>query len=367
MDSKVIAVDFDGTLCTDRYPKIGEPNLPVINALIDLQKGGAKLILWACREGELLDEAVIFCNNNGLYFDAVNANLPDRIDRYNNDCRKIFADMYIDDRSTTPGTFATLEEAKHSADKNILNRFLMHGNFNWRYWAPYDAVAVVGRHNEDNFNMYCKQACDEIIIAYLNEIVPDYFWNVPASSSGKYHPEMSSGEGGLVRHTIMAAEVLLQLSRLDLYNDADKYTAICAVLIHDTFKNGYTYSGKTVESHPQIAADEFRCFATDYISIAVSEISCKNPLTDNQISLLERIIKKWIMGVSDAVARHMGQWYVPTYSIGNITKTVELVIMSDYISSRKFIKYVSESPESAAPVTSEYIDSNGIGHTICNN
>lgn len=102
MDSKVIAVDFDGTLCANNYPKIGIANNKVIEELIELQKNGHKLILWTCREGSLLDEAVLFCAEHGLCFDAVNNNIPERIEMYGTNPRKIGADLYIDDLAVIP-------------------------------------------------------------------------------------------------------------------------------------------------------------------------------------------------------------------------------------------------------------------------
>lgn len=94
-----IAVDFDGCLCQDRWPEIGEPNWPAIAALLELQKRGVALILNTCREGELLEKAILWCEYRGLSFDAVNENLPERIEAYGGDCRKISANEYWDDRA----------------------------------------------------------------------------------------------------------------------------------------------------------------------------------------------------------------------------------------------------------------------------
>lgn len=63
---------------------------------------GARLILWTNREGDLLEEAVEWCRERGLEFDTVNANLPELIELYKNDCRKINADIYIDDKAVNP-------------------------------------------------------------------------------------------------------------------------------------------------------------------------------------------------------------------------------------------------------------------------
>lgn len=96
---KVIAIDFDGTLCENAWPEIGAPKRDVINRALAEQEAGAALILWTCREGDLLEEAVFACRTWGLYFDAVNENLPERTAEYGNDCRKIGADEYWDDRA----------------------------------------------------------------------------------------------------------------------------------------------------------------------------------------------------------------------------------------------------------------------------
>lgn len=95
----IIAVDFDGTLCADKYPDIGHPNSLMIAVLIDARKEGSKVILWTCRSGEKLKAAVDWCKRRGLEFDAVNENVPEAIEKYGGDSRKIFADVYIDDKA----------------------------------------------------------------------------------------------------------------------------------------------------------------------------------------------------------------------------------------------------------------------------
>lgn len=93
------AVDFDGTLCENAYPEIGAPNLPLIDKLISRRRLGAKVILWTCREGELLTRAVEFCRCYGLEFDAVNDNTEELKRAYGTNPRKIGADYYIDDKA----------------------------------------------------------------------------------------------------------------------------------------------------------------------------------------------------------------------------------------------------------------------------
>lgn len=96
--NKIIAVDFDGVLCKDEYPNIGEPNTEMIQEIAERKKSGDKIILWTCRRGIYLAQAVKWCKNKGLIFDAINKNLPESIEKYNGDTRKVFADIYIDDR-----------------------------------------------------------------------------------------------------------------------------------------------------------------------------------------------------------------------------------------------------------------------------
>lgn len=91
---KAIAIDFDGCLCSDTYPAIGEPNWAVINRAKAEQRRGAGLILWTCREGDLLQAAVAACKGWGLNFDTVNENLPDWIEAFGTQPRKVGATEY---------------------------------------------------------------------------------------------------------------------------------------------------------------------------------------------------------------------------------------------------------------------------------
>ena len=98
---KIIAVDFDGCLCVDKWPKIGNTNWPVVRRLVERKKAGDKIILWTCREGALLDEAVKWCKEHDIYLDAVNDNIAENIALYGNNCRKVYADEYWDDKGIT--------------------------------------------------------------------------------------------------------------------------------------------------------------------------------------------------------------------------------------------------------------------------
>lgn len=102
LKNQIIAVDFDGTLCENKYPEIGKENPLLIDQLLERKMDGDRLILWTCRTGKLLDDAVQWCKNRGLEFDSVNENLPDIIEAFGSDTRKIFANIYIDDRAVGP-------------------------------------------------------------------------------------------------------------------------------------------------------------------------------------------------------------------------------------------------------------------------
>ncbi|WP_242131539.1 BT0820 family HAD-type phosphatase [Aestuariivivens marinum] len=96
--SLIIAVDFDGTIVEDLYPKIGKPIRFAFETLKKLQENGHRLILWSYRSGKRLDEAVAFCKKNGIHFYAINKSFPEE-QHTNEQSRKIHADIFIDDRN----------------------------------------------------------------------------------------------------------------------------------------------------------------------------------------------------------------------------------------------------------------------------
>lgn len=95
----IVAVDFDGTLSLDaQYPNIGRFNTHLYEALMKLKGIGWSIVLWTCREGKELREAVEWCKMNGLEFDAINENPPEVPFK----SRKVVADLYVDDRAYAP-------------------------------------------------------------------------------------------------------------------------------------------------------------------------------------------------------------------------------------------------------------------------
>lgn len=102
---KIIAVDFDGTLCVDAYPRIGQLGVRhhiIHNYIKQEHKEGAVIILWTCRCGDKLTDALVACKKWGIPIDYINENYPEIINRYGFDCRKIYADVYVDDKSFNP-------------------------------------------------------------------------------------------------------------------------------------------------------------------------------------------------------------------------------------------------------------------------
>ena len=97
-ESLLIAVDFDGTIVEDAYPKIGTPKIFAFETMKRLEQDGHRLILWTYRSGKRLTEAVAFCKENGIDFYAVNNSFPEEIFE-GKVSRKINADYFIDDRN----------------------------------------------------------------------------------------------------------------------------------------------------------------------------------------------------------------------------------------------------------------------------
>lgn len=103
--NKIIAVDFDGTLVEDKFPEIGKPKQNIINKCKELQKNNS-LILWTCRHGTYLEEAVNFCEKQGLIFTAINDDCKRCIEKWKDDrSKKISAHYYIDDRAVNVNDF----------------------------------------------------------------------------------------------------------------------------------------------------------------------------------------------------------------------------------------------------------------------
>ena len=96
----IIAVDFDGTIVENRYPEIGHERPFACETLKMLIQDHHRLVLWTCREGKLLDDAVQWCRERGVEFYAYNRDYPEESTENNpHFTRKLKADLFIDDRN----------------------------------------------------------------------------------------------------------------------------------------------------------------------------------------------------------------------------------------------------------------------------
>lgn len=95
---KIIAVDFDGVLSDGIFPEVGQLDLGLIEILKTVQSEGVKLILWTCRNGEVLQTALDHLRPH-ITFDAVNTNIAEVIELCGGDTRKVYADIYLDDKA----------------------------------------------------------------------------------------------------------------------------------------------------------------------------------------------------------------------------------------------------------------------------
>ena len=173
---------------------------------------------------------------------------------------------------------------------------------------------------EPFINMLSNERLKEYVRSALDEI-PSYFWEIPASSSGKYHPYHDLGIGGTVRHTVMVIQCALDFARMEeevsnpIYLDA----LIVSCMFHDSFKNGLENSGHTESIHP-ILASEFVAnhFCSYDLSFAVS--------------------------VGKAILSHMGRWNTDKDGIKilpvPVSKLEKAVHKADYIASRKYILFM---------------------------
>lgn len=156
--------------------------------------------------------------------------------------------------------------------------------------------------------------------------LPDYFFTVPASSTGKYHPSYSLGEGGLVRHTksaVLFAHTILELEQNQYdYDNDEQDIIIISLLLHDGVKQGVDNSeGYTRTTHPT----DMAYFVSKFIMDKYDKLSWQ-----------------W-QTISNCIASHMGEWN-KDYKTGTEvlpkpeTKLEKFVHMCDYLASRKFIE-----------------------------
>jgi 23S rRNA maturation-related 3'-5' exoribonuclease YhaM len=157
----------------------------------------------------------------------------------------------------------------------------------------------------------------------LLDLLPDYFYEIPASSTGKYHPSFSLGNGGLVRHTKVAVRIASELfnnnALFTSYNNDEKDLLIMSLLLHDGLKEGIVKEKYTRFDHPLLVAN------------LIKENADKINLTSEEINIMV-----------ESISSHMGPWNTnEPYSSVVLpipkTKYEQFVHMCDYLSSRKFL------------------------------
>lgn len=159
-------------------------------------------------------------------------------------------------------------------------------------------------------------------IKILVDLLPDYFFEVAASSTGKYHPLFSLGGGGLVRHTKVAVRIAYEMfsdsSITGSFNQDEKDMMIMALIMHDGLKHGLEKSDYTKFEHPILVCNYIR------------ENKSKLTLTDNEILALTNMIES-----------HMGPWNTNNYSNYVLevpkNKYQKFVHMCDFLASRRFL------------------------------
>ncbi len=176
----------------------------------------------------------------------------------------------------------------------------------------------------DYFNKeyeYIKNDKKKNDIKYLVSKLPDYFFEIPASSTGKYHPDFASTSHGLVKHTKVAVRIAKELfdnPGLNNFTDDEKDIIIMALILHDGCKSGMVKEKYTRFDHPLLICD------------LINENRSKLSLNDDEVDLLTRIISS-----------HMGIWN-KDYNGNEVLpipkdKYQRFVHLCDYLSSKKFI------------------------------
>lgn len=161
------------------------------------------------------------------------------------------------------------------------------------------------------------------------EIAPEYFWKIPASSTGKFHPQYALGEGGLCRHVKSAVRIAIQLLQLKMfcYSDIQKDIIISALLLHDCAKSNIPQQKYTAHEHPLVICD--------YI---LQHKDICNILDEKTLNTL-----------LDCIRSHMGSWTTNKFSKIILpepkTSMQKFVHMADYLASRKCIEMNFDAEE----------------------
>ena len=166
---------------------------------------------------------------------------------------------------------------------------------------------------------YIKDNDKKEDIKFLINLLPDYFFTIPASSTGKYHPKFASTKNGLVKHTKAAVRIAYDLfETVTNFTDEDKDLIIMALIMHDGLKKGIKEEEYTRFDHP----------------LLVSELIMKN--SNNLKTNMDDIRRMCSM-----IESHMGKWNTNKYS--KVVLPVprdeyqRFVHRADYLASRSYL------------------------------
>lgn len=174
------------------------------------------------------------------------------------------------------------------------------------------------------------------LTTFCLERVPEYFFLAPASSSGKYHPPFSQGEGGLVRHTKAAVAWYVELMRMTDKEPED--AGIVACILHDSFKKGLEgQEGKhTVKNHAEIAADQFEIMVNDFFYQLYLPQNFGLSIDVELVPGLVKHVAGIVADIGGAIRYHMGRWTEPPIPKDyEPTELEKMVHLADYCASRK--------------------------------
>ncbi len=155
-------------------------------------------------------------------------------------------------------------------------------------------------------------------LAIMIDKIPDYFFTIPASSTGKYHPMYATGDGGLVRHTKAAVRMAQELYGIYKFPQRTKDLIIVSLVLHDSVKKGEIESKYTLFDHPLTACEFLKKYSSEL-----------------------KLTKEDINFICECISSHMGRFNTSDYSdvILPLPKTPEqkFVHMCDYLASRKVL------------------------------
>lgn len=215
----------------------------------------------------------------------------------------------------------------HKLKELFGDRLIIDENVNQEYKLPkYDFEYELNTITNKEIRVFTKWALS---------MLPDYFFEVAASSTGKYHPAYTQGEGGLVRHTqatIRIANELFNCHTIQDFTEEEQDVIRSALLLHDGVKHGANGNGYTTSTHP--------LEVVKWIEDKYYEVD-EDTLPDEVLDLMEDGYL-W-EDISGCIKSHMGEWNVDYQTKEEIlpkpkTEMQKFTHLCDYLASRKMLE-----------------------------